>query len=167
MFCGCTPLFFYHPHICPFPWPYGEEHPELLGKGQVMTETEKLKISKLRRDGLGYKKIAAVLDLPVNSVKTYLRRHPADEDAAAIPDFCERCGKPIIQAPHRKRKRFCSDSCRISWWNAHPDKGGKRILHTFTCAYCGRSFQSGAKGRRYCSRTCYAAARKKVVNADG
>ena len=135
-----------------------------LGKGLDMTETEKLRIHKLRQEGLGYKKIAAALSLPV---KTYLRRHPIGEDAAAIPDFCERCGKPIIQAPHRKRKRFCSDSCRISWWNAHPDKGGKRILHTFTCAYCGRSFQSGAKVRRYCSRACYAAARKKVVSADG
>ena len=110
-----------------------------------MTEAEKLRIHKFRQEGLGYKKIAAALDLPVNSVKTYLRRHPANEDAAAIPDICERCGKSIVQAPHRKRKRFCSDSCRIS----------------------GRSFQSGAKGRRYCSRACYAAARKKVVNADG
>ena len=127
-----------------------------LGKGLVMTEAEKLRIHKLSQEGLGYKKIAAALGLPVNSVKTYLRRHPIGEDAAAIPDFCERCGKPIIQAPHRKRKRFC-----------HPDKGGKRILHTFTCAYCGRSFQSGAKVRRYCSRACYAAARKKVVSADG
>lgn len=132
-----------------------------------MTETEKLRIHKFRQEGLGYKKIAAALDLPVNSVKTYLRRHPAGENTAAVPDICERCGKPIVQALHRKRKRFCSDSCRISWWNAHPDKGGKRTLHAFACAYCGRSFQSGAKGRRYCSRTCYAAARKKVVNADG
>ena len=138
-----------------------------LGKGLIMTEAEKLRIHKLSQEGLGYKKIAAALDLPVNSVKTYLRRHPAGENSAAIPDVCERCGKPIVQAPHRKRKRFCSDSCRISWWNAHPDKGGKRTLHTFTCAYCGRSFQSGAKGRRYCSRTCYAAARKKAVSADG
>lgn len=138
-----------------------------LGKGLVMTEAEKLRIHKLSQEGLGYKKIAAALELSVNSVKTYLRRHPANEDAAAIPDFCEMCGKPITQTPHRKHKRFCSDSCRISWWNAHPDKGGKRTLHAFTCAYCGRSFQSGAKGRRYCSRTCYAADRKKVVNADG
>ena len=132
-----------------------------------MTEAEKLRIHKFRQEGLGYKKIAAALDLPVNSVKTYLRRHPAGENVAAVPDICERCGNPIVQDPHRKRKRFCSDSCRISWWNAHPDKGGKRTLHAFTCAYCGRSFQSGAKGRRYCSRTCYAAARKKVVSADG
>ena len=138
-----------------------------LGKGLVMTEAEKLRIHKLSQEGLGYKKIAAALALPVNSVKTYLRRHPAGENAAAVPDICERCGKPVIQTPHRKRKRFCSDSCRISWWNAHTDKGRKRTLYTFTCAYCGRSFQSGAKGRRYCSRTCYAAARKKVVNADG
>lgn len=132
-----------------------------------MTETEKLKISKLRRDGLGYKKIAAALDLPVNSVKTYLRRHPTDENAAAISDFCEMCGKPIVQTPHRKQKRFCSDSCRISWWNAHPDKGGKRTLHNFTCAYCGRTFQSSARDRRYCSRDCYAEARKRAVSKNG
>ena len=79
-----------------------------------MTEAEKLRIHKLSQEGLGYKKIAAALGLPVNSVKTYLRRHPASEDAAAVPDICEMCGKPILQAPHRKRKRFCSDSCPIS-----------------------------------------------------
>ena len=132
-----------------------------------MTEAEKLRIHKFRQEGLGYKKIAAALDLPVNSVKTYLRRHPANEDAAAIPDICERCGKSIVQAPHRTRNRDRSDTWSIPWPNAHPDKGGKRTLHAFTCAYCGRSFQSGAKGWRYCSRACYAAARKKVVNADG
>ena len=44
-----------------------------LGKGLIMTEAEKLRIHKLRQEGLGYKKIAAALDLPVNSVKTYLR----------------------------------------------------------------------------------------------
>lgn len=138
-----------------------------LGKGLDMTETEKLRIHKLRQEGLGYKKIAAALDLPVNSVKTYLRRHPAGENTAAVPDICERCGNPIVQAPHRKRKRFCSDSCRISWWNAHPDKGGKRTLHTFTCAHCGYLFQSPARVRRYCSRACFAAARRKAVSADG
>lgn len=132
-----------------------------------MTAAEKARIHKLRQEGMGYKKIAATLDLSVNSVKTHLRRHPTDGGNTDVIDYCERCGKPVTQVPHRKRKRFCSDLCRISWWNAHPDKGGKRTLHAFTCAYCGRSFQSGAKGRRYCSRTCYAADRKKVVNADG
>ena len=48
--------------------------PYALGKGFVMTEAEKLRIHKLRQEGLGYKKIAAALDLPVNSVKTYLDR---------------------------------------------------------------------------------------------
>ena len=67
-----------------------------LGKEHIMTEAEKLTIRKLRQDGLGYKKIAVVLDLPVNSVKTYLRRHPVAEDAAAVPDICERCGNPTV-----------------------------------------------------------------------
>ena len=75
-----------------------------LGKGLVMTEAEKLRIHKLSQEGLGYKKIAAALGLPVNSVKTYLRRHPVGEDAAAIPDICERCGKPIIQSAPPKTK---------------------------------------------------------------
>lgn len=138
-----------------------------IGKGHFMTEAEKLRISKLRQDGLGYKKIAAVLNLSANSVKTYLRRHPVEEDGTAYPDICEMCGKPITQEPHRKRKRFCSDSCRISWWNAHPDKGEDRTLHTFTCAHCGHLFQSPARVRRYCSRACFAAARRRVVSADG
>ena len=65
-----------------------------LGKGLVMTEAEKLRIHKLSQEGLGYKKIAAALALPVNSVKTYLRRHPAGENAAAVPDIGELCREP-------------------------------------------------------------------------
>ena len=116
-----------------------------LGKGLVMTEAEKLRIHKLSQEGLGYKKIAAALELSVNSVKTYLRRHPAGENAAAVPDICERCGKPVIQTPHRKRKRFCSDSCRISWWNAHTDKGRKRTSTPLPALTVGARFKAVQK----------------------
>jgi endogenous inhibitor of DNA gyrase (YacG/DUF329 family) len=30
---------------------------------------------------------------------------------------CEFCGQSVRQSEHRKRKRFCSDKCRMSWWN--------------------------------------------------
>lgn len=139
-----------------------------LGKGLVMTEAEKLRIHKLSQEGLGYKKIAAALALPVNSVKTYLRRHPAGENAAAVPDICERCGKPIIQTPHRKRKRFCSDSCRISWWNDHPDKGGKRTLYTFNCAsIVGARFKAVRKSGVTAPAPAMPQLGKKAVSADG
>ena len=69
-----------------------------LGKGLVMTEAEKLKIHKLRQEGLGYKKIAAALALPVNSVKTYLRRHPAGlsgSDGGDVAVFRHSPGHPL------------------------------------------------------------------------
>ena len=121
-----------------------------LGKGLVMTEAGKAQIHKLSQEGLGYKKIAAALELSVNSVKTYLRAHPAGENGrcrsrhlremreARHPDAPSKTKTVLlglmphllVERPHRQGQK------------AHP-------LHLYL-RYCERSFQSGAKGRRYC-----------------
>ena len=64
-----------------------------------MTEAEKLRIHKFRQEGLGYKKIAAALALPVNSVKTYLRRHPAGENTAAVQTSARDAGSQSFRRP--------------------------------------------------------------------
>ena len=64
-----------------------------------MTTHETILINNYRRQGLGYKKIAAIMELPPNSVKTFIRRHPLEEDACG----CLNCGAPIEQTPHRTR----------------------------------------------------------------
>ena len=82
-----------------------------------MTDEQKQQIIALRRDGVGYGRIAARLQISINTVKSFCRRHSlAAKKAASV---CEQCGGPIEQNPGRKRKRFCSDSCRNKWWNAH------------------------------------------------
>ena len=63
--------------------------------------------------------IAAVLDLSVNTVKSHIRRHPERPNTLA----CEYCGKPVLQNEGRKAKRFCSDKCRITYWNNKRRKG--------------------------------------------
>ena len=61
-----------------------------------MTAEEIKTIRDLQQRGLGYKKIATLTGVPVNSVKTYCRRHKVDAPPAEEPQaFCRGCGKPI------------------------------------------------------------------------
>ena len=91
-------------------------------------------------------------------VKSFCRRHSlaARTDGAV----CEYCGKPIAQNPGRKRKRFCSDSCRNKWWNAHLELVKRKAVYTYTCPTCGKKFTVyGNSHRKFCSHACYIAYR--------
>ena len=94
-----------------------------------MTGEQKQQIIALRRDGAGYGRIAMQLQISINTVKAFCRRHSlaARTDGAV----CEQCGKPIEQNPGRKRKRFCCDVCRNKWWNAHLELVKRKAVYTF------------------------------------
>ena len=70
-----------------------------------MTDEQKQQIIALRRDGAGYGRIAARLQISINTVKSFCRRHSLAANSSA--SVCEQCGKPIPQNPGRKRKQFC------------------------------------------------------------
>ena len=97
-----------------------------------MTESERTKIRELSADGFGYRRIAAMTGLSTNTVKSYLKRH--GNEVAIQPDQtgceCKQCHRPIQQTPHKRKKVFCSDACRMAWWNAHPEKVQRRANHT-------------------------------------
>ena len=69
-----------------------------------MTDEQKQQIIAMRRDGAGYGRIAARLQISINTVKSFCRRHSLAAKSAA--SVCEQCGKPIEQNTGRKRKRF-------------------------------------------------------------
>jgi len=116
-----------------------------------MTGNQKEKINQLREEGLGYLRIAKELGISENTVKSYCRRMERTEVTASQP-VCEQCGKPI-DVSKRPGKRFCSDRCRMRWWNSHPSKPG---AHSGHCSFCGREFTMRRKGeRKYCSHACY------------
>ena len=120
-------------------------------------------IDKLRFQGLGYKKIASILGVAENMVKSYLRRHPIEK----AEKICVMCGSPIKTTPHKRDKKFCSDKCRMKFWSAHPDLIKRKTVYSYTCLHCGKSFQSFNKNRKYCSRSCFADARRKEVDSNG
>ncbi len=118
------------------------------------------RIASMRLEGKGVVEIADALYLPVNTVKSYLRRHPETDTTHA----CPQCGKPVAQKEGRKEKKFCSDQCRTSWWNSHQSEINKKAYYTLVCQFCGKEFESyGNQRRKFCSRECYGNHRKKLA----
>lgn len=122
-------------------------------------------IQALRAQGHGYKKIAQVTKIPVNTVKSYCRRHSVAQVQGRRPDgCCQACGKALYNKPRCKPKKFCSDACRMKWWNTHRDQVKRKSFYAFKCPYCGQEFESyGHTHRKYCSVECANAAQRKTV----
>lgn len=128
-----------------------------------MTAEEIRRVGQLQREGYGYKKIASLTGLPVNTIKSHCRRHPVSNESIAVENgLCKMCGNTLTQTPHKKKRLFCSDACRMAWWNSHREQVNRRAVCSLTCAYCGRAFECyGDTKRKFCSRQCYSQFRRK------
>ncbi len=142
--------------------------------GGHMTIDQKEKIQQMRRDGVGYGKIAMILGISKETIKSFCRRNPmrdgdpttpvdnavaaaATQTTAAMDGVaCGQCGKRLIQRPKQKPKRFCSDECRLAFWRDHSAQLNKKALYIIRCVGCGHAFESyGNKTRKYCGHACY------------
>ena len=125
-----------------------------------MTEKQKQQILNYRKEGLGHTAISRLLNLSINTVKSFCRRNKLNTKATPIilPDskgHCKQCDLPLIQTKG-KPKTFCSDKCRFTWWNANRNN----LDHQANCANCGSPFDTrGNKSRKYCNHACYIANR--------
>ncbi len=136
-----------------------------------MTKEQKLQIAKLRAEGYGYIKVAQVLGISENTVKSFCRRNNLTGKATAdIPKtlvqvadaiyYCKQCGVSVEQKQGRKEKKFCSDKCRMEWWNNNLDKVKRNAVYEFTCPHCKKQFKVyGNSRRKYCCHECYVADR--------
>lgn len=131
-----------------------------------MTSEEKTQLMELKAAGLGYKRMAACTGLPVGTVKTFFRRLAAQEGAEVV--VCKQCGKPLNLGRVQRERKYCSDQCRMKWWAAHPEQMNRKAGKHLTCPWCNKMFVVyGEKKRVYCSRECYAAARKAKRDENG
>ena len=126
-----------------------------------MTNEEKEKIIRLRMQGLTCAEIGEKMGMKRTTVTTFCSRYNVKLYR------CPQCGIVVPQNPNRKPKRFCSDKCRMDWWNRHPEKGNRKPHHTQICPVCHKEFDCfRARGRVYCSRSCYTKSRSGGVNYD-
>ena len=118
---------------------------------------DKIAINNMRLEGHSPSVIAAKLGLPAGTVRSHIHRHPNIPGAKA----CKNCGSPLMQPKGRREKKFCSDSCRMDWWNNHQEDVSRKAYYSLVCQYCGKEFESyGNKNRKYCCRACYVASRQ-------
>ena len=116
-----------------------------------MTESEKKKITSLRNLGLGYKKIAEQAGLSRDAVCSFLKRIGV-ECNTADDTKCLLCGKALVNTPHRKKKKFCTDECRRRWWARNSSLLNHKRRQE--CLFCGEVFSSD-RSRKFCSIKCY------------
>ena len=109
------------------------------------------KSANLRHAGYSYSVIADKLGLSVNTIKTHCKRHGLSSKEidksklvvrAANLHYCQECGEVVIQPPKRKLKKFCSDKCRMKWWNTHQYLIKKEANYNIVCRNCGKQFVS-------------------------
>ena len=130
-----------------------------------MTDIQKRQIAEMRHAGTAISKIADILGISRNTVKSYCKRHNIDVGGTLsyqIGDvtLCEQCGKEITQNSLKRYKRFCSDKCRNKWWNTHPNLVTRKAFYEHTCKHCGKPFSAyGNARRKFCSHECYIAER--------
>lgn len=128
-----------------------------------MTIKQKQQITAMRRSGVSYVKIATDLSISVGTVKSFCRRNNLGAVSEPAGGVCAHCGVPLVHTAKAKKKRFCSNQCRLAWWNTHPGAVNRKAFYQFTCGICGAAFESyGDKNRKYCSRICYGLSRRTV-----
>lgn len=126
-----------------------------------MNELQKEKIIEFRQLGLSYSKIADALGISINTIKSFCRRnnlggYVGKGNKKIDLTFCKNCGKELKQVLGKKPLKFCSDICRVKWWNAHPEMVNKKAIYSFSCANCGKPFTAyGNSKRKYCCHSCY------------
>ncbi len=144
-----------------------------------MNEIQKEQIKQLRSDGFGYKKIAILLDISENTIKSFCRRNGLVnevikdkeikiEDTKVIDSsYCANCGEVVVQVKGIKTRKFCSDECRKIYWTNNQFKINRKSAKEYTCSVCGKKYIDYARNnRKYCSRECYINKRFKggIVN---
>lgn len=78
-----------------------------------MSRSTTREIDSLRSVGLTPTAIAEKLGISVNTVKSHIRRR--NKNSVTLP--CLFCGRPVPQNAGRKEKKYCSDKCRMHYWN--------------------------------------------------
>lgn len=122
-----------------------------------LTESQKQQIFTMRRNGMGYRTVAAEMGLSRDVVRNFCRSNSIDGYAKNFVNktVCPTCGKVFVQpVTTGRRRRFCSEQCRREYWKNHTDEL-KSIKYYHVCACCGQVFQDRNLEKKYCSHQCY------------
>lgn len=141
----------------------GVSRPSFVYRGKDMNPQQKAALHNMRLENVPQSEIAARLGISVNTVRSYIRRHPLRH----LVQVCPNCGKPVYSKERQKKKKFCNDACRTAWWNSHLDQVKRRAYYPLVCQNCGKEFLSyGNPKRKFCCRECYSNSRRSIQSGE-
>lgn len=130
-----------------------------------MTDEQRIRVIEMKEAGETNRAISEELGLSENTIKTFVRRNNIHAIVKKPPTpvmdnskgpVCKECGVPIVRYQCRKVKIFCSDKCRMTWWNRNQDQVNRKANYEYECAHCKKPFTAyGNSHRKYCCHECY------------
>ena len=134
--------------------PIGTSNLRIPKEVLIMTHEEKVRVRELRQLNMSYSNIARETGLSINTIKSFCSRNGM-VISQKNECKCLSCGKTLRKSKYKPRK-FCSDSCRNTWWNKRRYLRRNDKIEEYTCVVCGRKFYDyKSEGRKYCSQECY------------
>ena len=122
----------------------------------------KNRILELKKLGMGYKAIAKELSITPSAVRNVCTSKYNDPEKYGN---CKNCGIKTRQTPGKKKRQFCSDKCRMAWWNVHKDEIKRKAFYNYKCPCCNKEFVAYGNSKRiYCSINCFINSRSKRSN---
>ena len=117
-----------------------------------MTQEERVRVHELRQNGVSYANIAKDTGLSLNTIKSFCLRNGMTTGKKEAGPQCLNCGKHLRKSSFKPRK-FCSDSCRNTWWNKRRYLRRSDKMEEYICPVCGEKFYDySSKHRKYCSQ---------------
>ncbi len=110
-----------------------------------MTEQQIATVVQLRLEGNSSSTIAEATGISVNTIKSYCSRH-----GIPAPQRVRTC--LLCQATITSAERFCSDACRMAWYESHQGKEPELLR---VCKACGAVFELRQQNQEYCSKQCF------------
>ena len=84
-------------------------------------ERIKREVTRLKKAGYGFVKIANTLSISVKEVRTICKEI---DEVELLNGNCKNCNANITSVKGKKIKQFCSDCCRWDYWN-NKQKAGR------------------------------------------
>lgn len=123
-----------------------------------MTDEQKNRIERLRRNGKGFTEIARIVGVNASSVRMHCTRNGIAPRNRDVETICLNCGKQLEHTGRGRNPSFCCDSCRVTYWRKSKEIS-RDASSGHICVGCGRTFFSVKPKRKYCSHSCYINAR--------
>lgn len=96
-----------------------------------------------------------------------IKEAPKEEDTRT----CLYCGKPIISSKYGRGGKYCGMECSSTAWRGRQDAKSKKRPPAYSieyghydeavekkCEWCGKTFMTKRKNKRYCQNNCAALA---------